>query len=70
MNASEILKWFGFGQGSASKSDIVGLWNAWPEEAECIYVQPGSVFESIGLRAGNNYTAESAFRAIGCEVEA
>jgi hypothetical protein len=69
MKASEILKWFGFGQGTASKSAIRGLWNAWPEETECIYVEPGSRFESLGLRAGQNYRTESAYAAIGCEVE-
>lgn len=69
MTAKQILNWFGFGQGSATKSAIRGLWGAWPDETECIYVQPGSRFERLGLRAGSNYRIESAFSAIGCEVE-
>lgn len=69
MKASEILKWFGFGQGSATKTAIRGLWAAWPDETESIYVQPGSRFENLGLRAGQNYRIEAAYAAIGCEVE-
>lgn len=68
MKANEILNWFGFRKGSATASAIRTLWNAL-EEGSAIYVQPGSKLESIGLRAGNNYTTESAFKAIGCEVE-
>lgn len=68
MNAKEIMQWFGFEKGNASDEDIMTLWEAWLEEGDCIYVAPNSDFEKAGLRVGNNYTAEHAFKAIGCEV--
>jgi hypothetical protein len=69
MKANEILKWFGFKQGRATKRNIRGLWAAWPDETESIFVGPGSRFENLGLQVGQNYRIERAFEAIGCEVE-
>lgn len=68
MKAKEILNWFGYAQGTASLSDIEELWEAWPEGYDCVYVTHDSALESAGLRAGNDYTVELAYKAIGCEV--
>ena len=65
MTADQILIWLDFELGTARKSHVRKVWNAFNTTGDTIWIAPAHSCAAI-LNIGQHYGLERALKSIGC----